>query len=917
MRVRVASAGTGKTTSLVLRYLEYIGSGTPPRRIAGVTFTRAGADELRLRVGEAIRELLASGTYLDYRLTEGGRPAFEEALLEIDGSTLTTIHGFMIAALRLSAPIMGLDPDFGVLGEWEAAAAFDEEVRSLIYLAQDPGHALHDTLAILGGSTESLLRRLFDRRSLCERFVTDEHPRNRALLALFEPVYRRYESRLGTQMLPPGEVERRALLLARTQRALERVLGRYQVALIDEFQDVNPLQGTFFETLERGGLEVEVVGDPKQSIYGFRHADVEVFRRALRRGELLSPLDRTHRHSRVLARFLNRFTETLAAKGLGFGPDEAPAVEPAGPRVGVRGRVELHWVVGESGIAELRGMEAALLAERLGDLHHRHGHPYTEMAVLARSYAGLQQAELALERADIPYVLLQGRGYYERIEIRDLVHALRVGVEPAGLSLGSWLRSPFGQLPLAEVDMVVRADAPLEVLAARHPEVAARLESIREAVRGPPLAALKTLIRQPFARGRSYVDHLGLRARENVDALLFEVARRPPGNLEILLEWLELRSRQAEAGDVPQSGEGVQLLTVHRAKGLEWPVVAIFDSGRGLPSNTEPLLIHPESGVLTCADTPGYQALRELKRSRDAAESHRLLYVALSRARDVVLVTGSVRGDRPVGWIRAFEEMGLGPGARPYDRAEFVLKTHVLRPADPEAFSPGAKRARTRGRGAAPWIDRSFRHNRHPPVQSPSGLKGEVAHEPLPLSDPDEGERLPGRAAAVGTLVHYAISRDWSAGDPVHLENLRTQGVMFPYGPAEQQDVLDEVRGLLTDYEGLLGDGLPPLSARIEDYSELPMALPMGDVVWQGVIDRLYRTGDGWVLEDYKTDLEPLPERYHVQLAIYLEAVKAVRDVTPQVQLVFLRERQIVRVGEDDLRRAFDEVMRGEMTSRS
>ena len=256
--------------------------------------------------------------------------------------------------------------------------------------------------------------------------------------------------------------------------------------------------------------------------------------------------------------------------------------------------------------------------------------------------------------------------------------------------------------------MVVRADAPLEVLAARHPEVAARLESIREAVRGPPLAALKTLIRQPFVQGRSYVDHLGLRARENVDALLFEVARRPPGNLEILLEWLELRSRQAEAGDVPQSGEGVQLLTVHKAKGLEWPVVAIFDSGRGLPSNTEPLLIHPESGVLTCADTPGYQALRELKRSRDAAESHRLLYVALSRARDVVLVTGSVRGDRPVGWIRAFEEMGLGPGARPYDRAEFVLKTHVLRPADPEAFSPGAKRARTRGRGArATWRPRT------------------------------------------------------------------------------------------------------------------------------------------------------------------------------------------------------------------
>lgn len=111
MKVRVASAGTGKTTSLVLRYLELVGAGTPLRRIAGVTFTRTAAAELRQRVGDAVRELLREGSYLEvgYRLRETERPAFEEALRELEGATLSTIHGFMRTCLALVAPTMGLD----------------------------------------------------------------------------------------------------------------------------------------------------------------------------------------------------------------------------------------------------------------------------------------------------------------------------------------------------------------------------------------------------------------------------------------------------------------------------------------------------------------------------------------------------------------------------------------------------------------------------------------------------------------------------------------------------------------------------------------------------------------------------------------------------------------------------------------
>ncbi|MEJ2668235.1 MAG: UvrD-helicase domain-containing protein, partial [Deinococcales bacterium] len=286
MRVRVASAGTGKTASLVLRYLQLVDGGRPLRRIAGVTFTRAAADELRQRVGAGLEEVLESGTYLGgaFRPVVGAE-AFRQARRELGGAVLSTIHGFMTRTLRLSAPLLGLDPDFAVLGEWEAAAMFEEEARGLALLAADASHPRHAAWAELGPGAGPLLLALFGKRSLAETLTAGPDRRDRALVTLFEDAYGRYQARLGAAMVAPGEVERRALRALDVSQARARLAERFPVVLVDEFQDVNPVQGAFFERLEAAGVQVEVVGDPKQSIYGFRNADVRVFRRALSAAE--------------------------------------------------------------------------------------------------------------------------------------------------------------------------------------------------------------------------------------------------------------------------------------------------------------------------------------------------------------------------------------------------------------------------------------------------------------------------------------------------------------------------------------------------------------------------------------------------------------------------------------------------------
>lgn len=935
MRVRVASAGTGKTTSLVLRYLQLVDEGWPLRRVAGVTFTRAAADELRQRVGAGIVEVRATGGYLaPLFLRSAGAEAFERAHRELGGAVLSTIHGFMARTLRLSAPILGLDPDFGVLGEWEAAAMFEEEVRGLRLVAADPGHPLHAAIELLGEEAERLALALFTKRSLAEALSAGEDPRDRALLTLFEDAYGRYQARLGAALVAPAEIEKRALRALDAPRARERLVARFPVALIDEFQDVNPVQGAFFERLEAAGVQVEVVGDPKQSIYGFRNADVQVFRRALaaaeRTGQVQPPLIETRRHARSLVAFLNRLTDGLAARELGFGPREAPAVAPVGAQAGKVGRVDVHWVVGDERIDALRRSEGAVLARALAE-HHGRGTDYDDMAVLARSYNGLRGAEEALRRAGIPCVMLQGRGYYERSEIRDLYHALRVGIRPEGMSLAAFLRGPLGRLGLAEVDAVMAEERPLAALERAHPEVRARVESLGRIARLPPLEALKRLVRDPLVDGGRYVESLDGRQRQNVDALLFEVAARAPRDLEVLLDRLELLARQAEAGDVPQSGDGVRLLTVHRSKGLEFELVAVFDAGRMPFQRSDPLYLDPADGRPHVGGSEGYEAARGRAAAREEQESYRLLYVATSRARDTLVVTGSIKGGQPQGWAAALAALGLGPdavasgeagtaradaGVAALAAAGITVRSH---PAQAVTVLRGSAGPAARVvLEAAPWLERRFPRQRFPPVYSPSRLRaggaagGAQPPERVAPSDPEGEEALPGRAAAVGTLVHYAIGQDWSAEERATRVNLAAQEVMFPFSPEEREDALDEVMTLLAGYARMLGDTLPALAVRERDRAELAVAVPYGGTVWQGVIDRLYRAEGIWVVEDYKTDRHAEPERYAFQLAVYAYAVERALGARPVARLAYLRSGIVVEVPDETLRTAFARAVSGE-----
>ena len=858
MRVYLASAGTGKTHALVEELLGLVRRGVPLRRVAALTFTRKAAEELRGRAKRAVLELSAED------------PGLKEAEREVHGALFTTIHGFMAEALRHTAPLLSLDPDFAVMDELLAEAVFLEEARSLLYLkGRDEGLA-------------EALRHLYRKRTLAE--TLRPLPGAEEVFALFEEALAGYRRRAWAA-LGPSDLEGLALRLLENPKALGRVVERFPFVLLDEYQDTGPLQGRFFQGLEEAGARVVAVGDPKQSIYLFRNARVEVFREALKRAEEVRRLTTTYRHARAVAAFLNRFSALFGEEGV--------EVETARPE---EGRVEVHWVVGEGDLEAKRRAEAHLLLDRLMALRDE-GYAFSEMAVLVRSRNSLPPLEAAFRARGVPYALGRGRSFFTRPEVRDLYHALRLSLleGPPGpeerLALLAFLRGPWVGLDLSEVEEALKAQDPIPLLPE---EVQRKLLELRQLAGLPPLEALKRL-----ARDEVFLRRLSPRARANVDTLLLLAAMERFPDLEALLEWLRLRAEDPEAAELPEGEEGVQVLTVHAAKGLEWPVVALFDLSRGENPREEDLLVGL-GGEVALRGTPAYQEVRGALRKAQEEEALRLLYVALSRAKDVLLLTGSATG-RPGPWVRAMERLGLGPESQdPLVRLHPLRKPLLPNPSPEPPPSPSP----------APYASLAFSPRPLPWVYSPSAYK--KAQEPIPLAEALEKEALPEFYRALGTLVHYAIARHLDPEDEGAMAGLLLQEVAFPFAEEEKRRLLQEAKGLLRCYRGMLGLLLPPLEAREEDHAELPLVLPLGGTVWYGVLDRLYRVGGRWYLEDYKTDQEVRPEAYRFQLAIYRRALLEAWGVEAEARLVYLRHGLVHVFPPEELEAALKESLPGE-----
>ena len=687
-----AGAGTGKTTTVVGRILWLLGAEirgerrAPPiglRDIGAITYTNAAAADLKRKLRAALRE---SG--------------LRSVAHEVDNARIGTIHGFCGDILREFALRAGRDPGLRILEEGEAGAVADEVVHETMLAALEDGtvSGLQDLLSVWSvDDVTGWTRRLVGDGDRLLRIAQHGAATGTAETAVIS-LARQALVRLNARLTDTGAVDFDRMIvwtrdLLRQEPSVRRALQRrLHTLIVDEFQDVDPVQREIAYLLgepEKGDgrtTRLMLVGDPKQSIYRFRRADVTVWSavecefRQRGWGDVVT-LEDNFRSTAPILGFVDATVgaaldtpldgPALSDFEVPFTPVRSTRPDPGGPAVEL-----LMLAPDDAGAAPRAGdgrvQEAEAVARRLTELAAA-GLKWQDVALLFASWSDVGIYEDALARARIPTYALRQEGFWERREVLDLILALEASRDPLDdRALFGWLRSPFVGVKDETLLAIARGAASpywhglTTVECAERERVAWGAELLAEHValrdRVPTAELIESLLeRSGYLAYLSLAGDAGLQAIANLRKVT-RMARQAPeqGVGDFLRAFRESRERGDREGDARLYGERddvVTITSVHSAKGLEWPVVFWCDTGRapgGHGGDEAKLIIGRDLIALKDPDADGaksqplhYQTLVSAEERESAAERKRVWYVAATRARDRLIVSGLCPARRP------------------------------------------------------------------------------------------------------------------------------------------------------------------------------------------------------------------------------------------------------------------------------
>jgi ATP-dependent helicase/nuclease subunit A len=760
---------------------------------------------------------------------------------------------------------------------------------------------------------------------------------------------------------------------------------RIDALLLDEFQDTDPLQYEIAfllaedaaQPLPRGGDawtarlmpgRLFIVGDPKQSIYRFRGADMAAYERAVAhvagQGALVLTLVANFRSRREVLEPINVLCRKIIVEEPGHQPryeDLRAFQEDAGEP-----RVEAWFVEAQGGAhaEDWRLAEARAIGMKLREWR-REGRirSYGDVAMLFRAMTDAAQYQRGLSEHGVPFVTEGGKSFMKRDEIVQAITLLRCLVAPHdGAALLAVLRSPSCGATDREIADFARVTSGRwtwrESLsaedAARMPQVARTLRGLadlsREATRLPADEALRRVLAEPPADDGRWRPHLlalhaashgGAQRVANLEKLVRraeDLVRAQGLSLPQVIERLHADMRgEAEEGESPLADEtldAVRLMSVHAAKGLEFEVVILPDLARR--PRPRAFFGVAAQGDLLALRVKGARNLASLvvedeEARHEAAQDRRVLYVALTRAKERLIL---VNGD-PKPWSNAWPHAALleGWGCAPEDpgAAAQLLALGVAheRMAEPLAQEDGAegvdvaalaeavKRCDVDARVMVAVASRRLRsatglHEEReaerlarPYVAASAGIAQpadlEAPAESGDVDAPPTRAHEPGLGRAIGIAVHAALELG-AFDDAAALRAIGRRASALAAHETELSLATIEpaVDALLATVPG--GE----IAAALRDarilVRELPFLLRDHDGAdWQGFIDLVIeKDGVTWVV-DWKTDARVEPERHHAQLRLYAEAVRRWRglDAAPRMALAYIAAGRWVEIGAD------------------
>ena len=586
----IAGAGSGKTRVLTHRIAHLIDNqGLSPFGLLAITFTNKAAQEMKHRVGALIGPVA-------------------------DKMWVSTFHSACARILRMEAEAIDFPSSFTIYDQADSVRLTSSILRGLNYDTKKmPPRSIHAAISAAKNEMIGVAQYKDMAANIFERRIGE--------------VYGEYQQRLrrAGAMDFDDLLGRTVELFQRTPDVLDRYRRRFEHVLVDEYQDTNRVQNELVLLLGKEHRNVFVVGDADQSVYRFRGADIRnilEFERAFEDATVVL-LEQNYRSTqRILSAANAVIANNLGRKPKNLWTDQTGG-EPIVRYCGTDEYDEARWVVSE--------------AYRL---HEDEQCRWDEMAVFYRTNAQSRAVEEVLVEANIPYQIIGGTRFYDRREIKDALAYLRVMVNPAdAVSLRRALNTPkrgVGDGSVAKLDawadhhgltlMEALAHAPEAGVKGRALSgINAFLKVIHDAgdlLGGGPTVVLEHLLDTSGylaqleaeavseARGETEISVQAQGRMENLDELISVASECDDMN-----DFLEQVSLVSDTDDLAD-GSMVTLMTLHSAKGLEFPVVFLIGMEEG---------IFPHNRSLTEPD--------------DLEEERRLAYVGVTRARQRLYLT--------------------------------------------------------------------------------------------------------------------------------------------------------------------------------------------------------------------------------------------------------------------------------------
>jgi ATP-dependent exoDNAse (exonuclease V) beta subunit len=957
-----ASAGTGKTYTLVQKYLSIFETSFKSGRdinfynVLTITFTEKAANEMKERIREEINRKTDDKNHSE---------KWTELLNKLNIAPISTIHSFCRRILRESSIIIRRDPYFNILTGLKKAVIqttitksyFEKNMSDLTPVINLVG--VDESYNLLLNSLNNMYRLKYSfpvtERDVKDKVIGENDIQNIDASICFHKhalklisIYREYA--ISQNLIDFDDLLMTTYELLRDRPEItEKFSERFKYILIDEFQDTDILQMKIIEKLyDKKNNELFLVGDPKQSIYKFRGADISIFNATKEKFEYdkeeIKDLNKNWRSNENLVSFQNEFFSRIMPL------ESSNKIYKATYNVKINSVVDEKFSENTKKVFIINSENKDEEPERLSNLiinmigeemiFSNRGNPVkrkikaSDIAVLFRNFNKISKFENVFSTKNIPYFTVGGKNFYDRPEIGGLLSFLNVLTDFSDeTSLFKMLMSPLVSLNLDEIMQMKRKN--LSLYESFSNSDLPKLSKIKESF--DKYSKLKHYlspgeILQGLIDDNKYIAMLSIYRNSdkliaNVDKLL-DIAREMDSygtslreitkNIKFFID----NNDEREASLESEKADNIKLMTVHRSKGLEFPIVILADSFFRKKNNDKIQILFQNDKFIISNKELGsnnkdayINKLRKIEEDKDFEEEKRILYVGCTRAMERLYISISGKANTSSPWFNLMggviflkdEETDTFKVTGAFDSKikliEDIKHSRIEKSENPEILYPEINTE-----FLEPPEDTSYIK-----YISPTILLQQFEDE-YDVIHTDEEPVLKRKPKNMGTLIHSLLQPLGSLhhGKKININQILKDDHSFINDSLSfSENEIQKAKKIIEKIKS--NDIINKIESSDLSRSELQIHKKYGKYILMGILDKIIKKDNKWEIIDYKYTFQPekMRKKHIFQMEFYIYLCKEIFSVE-KATLLYVNTGNIFEVylnDEEDFKKRLNEMI--------